>query len=201
MDKNLVKDSKRVSWLLRHGAPERSIPIDPAGWVAVADVLRELRLSEQRLAEVVAQNDKARFERSGDRIRACQGHSGAAVTPDALEASWAQHVGDGPIFHGTSVEAAFSIAREGIRPQARSHVHLAPSTQSKVGKRWACELLLEVDAARVRARGHTLWTSANGVVLARFIPADCVTGVRGLVAKAEPRLPGVRAAFGLAPDG
>lgn len=204
MDRDLVRDSKRVSWLLRHGAPERHIAMDPAGWVAVGDVLRELRLSEARLTAVVNQNDKARFERAGDRIRACQGHSAlgqVGVAVEALEASWEEHVGDAPLFHGTAVDAALSIAREGIKAQKRSHVHLAPSAESKVGKRWNVDLLLVIDPARVRAHGLKLWASANGVVLARRIPADCVTGVRPLAAKSKGRVGEVRAAFGLGPDG
>ena len=61
MDKSIVNHSKRVSWLLRHGAPEQGIPMDSAGWVAVADVLRALRMSEAQLDAVVGQNDKLRF--------------------------------------------------------------------------------------------------------------------------------------------
>src|SRR5262245_30392064 len=106
MSDPIVSRSKRVSWLLRHGAGERRLAMDAAGWVAVADVLRELRMSRAELDEVVGQNDKLRFELSGDRIRACQGHSAAAVTLDGLEASWTEHTGVEPIFHGTSVEAA-----------------------------------------------------------------------------------------------
>lgn len=213
MDRNLVNTSKRVSWLLRHGAPERRIAIDPAGWVAVADVLRELRLSEAQLDAVVAQNDKARFERDGQRIRATQGHSAlggaggeggegvAGVSLDALEASWTIHESNAPIFHGTGVDAALSIAREGIRSQKRSHVHLAESANSKVGKRWNVDLLLVVEPARVRAAGLRLFRSANGVLLARSIPASAIAGVRPLTKQAQARLPELRAAFGLGPAG
>lgn len=198
-DRQIVGHSKRVSWLLRHGAPEQGIPMDSAGWVAVADVLRALRMSEAQLDAVVGQNDKRRFERQGARIRAVQGHSAASVSPEALEASWRPFEGEGPVFHGTSVEAAFSIAKEGITSQARSHVHLAPSRQSKVGKRWNVDLLLVVQPARVRAHGIGLFESPNGVVLARRVPADCVTGVDALTRRAQAQLAGVRAAFRLGP--
>lgn len=200
MDRHLVSDSKRVSWLLRHGAPERGIAMDAAGWVAVRDVLRELRMSEERLGAIVAQNDKARFERVGDRIRATQGHSALGaegVSLEALEASWGEHAGDAPIFHGTSVEAALSIAKEGIASQKRSHVHLAPSATSKVGKRWNVDVLLEIAPARVRAHGVRLFVSPNGVILARGIPADCVIGVRALTRKAQSMRDGLCAAFGI----
>jgi putative RNA 2'-phosphotransferase len=197
--KQLVGHSKRVSWLLRHGAPEQGIPMDSAGWVAVADVLRALRMSEAQLDAVVGQNDKLRFERQGPRIRAVQGHSAASISIDALEASWKAFTGAGPIFHGTNVEAALSIAKEGITAQARSHVHLAPSRQSKVGKRWNVEILLVVAPERVRAHGLGIFESPNGVILARRIPADCVTGVDALSRRAQAALQGLRAAFGVGP--
>lgn len=204
MDRDLINTSKRISWLLRHGAPERNIRMDPAGWVAVADVLRELRLSEAQLEAVVAQNDKARFERDGHRIRATQGHSalgGGAVDLAALEASWIAYETDAPVFHGTSIEAAFSIAKEGILAQKRSHVHLAPAADSKVGKRWNVDLLLVVSPARVRGAGLGLYRSPNGVILTRRVPAEAITGVRTLTRRAQGRLADLRAAFQIGPDG
>lgn len=198
---DLVRCSKRVSWLLRHGAAEQGLAMDAAGWVAIADVLRALSMSRGQLDAVVAQNDKKRFEISGSMIRACQGHSIANVTADGLEASWKPYESAGPVFHGTSIEAAFSISKEGITSQARSHVHLAPSRQSKVGKRWNVDLLLVIDPARVRAHGITLFESPNGVVLAREIPKDCVVGVEPLTRRAQVQLEGLRAAFRITPRG
>lgn len=204
MSRDLVSQSKRVSWLLRHGAVESNIKIDPAGWVAVADVLRVLRMSPRELDAVVAQNDKARFELSGDRIRATQGHSalgGGGVSLDALEASWELYDSDSPIFHGTSVDAALSIAREGIASQQRSHVHLAPSAQSKVGKRWNVDVLLVVSPSKVRASGQKLYRSPNGVILTRSVPVSAVVGVQALTRHGQARLADLRAAFGVGPAG
>ena len=42
-----IEKSKKVSWLLRHGASSRGVSMDAAGWVDIADVLRELRLSRK----------------------------------------------------------------------------------------------------------------------------------------------------------
>ncbi|MEZ4294045.1 MAG: RNA 2'-phosphotransferase [Polyangiaceae bacterium] len=195
MDRNIVSQSKRVSWLLRHGAAEAGVAMDGAGWVLVSDVLRALRMSEAQLEAVVGQNDKQRFERSGDRIRASQGHSVSVLSVEALEASWKSFEGDGPVFHGTNVGAAFSIAREGITAQKRSHVHLAASRESKVGKRWNVEVLLVVSPARVRAHGIGLFESPNGVILARRIPVDCITGVESVTRGAQEKLAALRAAF------
>ncbi|HZX01939.1 RNA 2'-phosphotransferase [Kribbella sp.] len=66
------------------------------GWAAIADVLRVLGLTRERLDVAVRENDKQRLQVDGDRIRACQGHSlhGMPVTREALENSW-EHVRGG----------------------------------------------------------------------------------------------------------
>lgn len=200
---NLIQKSKRLSWLLRHGAPSVGLAMDAAGWVEVAEVRRELRFSESDLADVVGQNDKRRFEMADGRIRACQGHSAQAVASDdgvslaALEASWEPYEAAGSVWHGTHVAAAEAIAREGIVPQARTHVHLAPTPTSKVGKRHAVAVLLEVATAKVREHGIALYRSPNGVILARRIPAACIVGVQGCSRDGEAQVRRLRQAFHL----
>ncbi|HEY8427875.1 MAG TPA: RNA 2'-phosphotransferase [Sandaracinaceae bacterium] len=61
-----IRTSKRLSWLLRHGAAEAGVALDPAGWAAVDDVLRALGIERAVLEEVVRENDKRRFELDGD---------------------------------------------------------------------------------------------------------------------------------------
>src|SRR5512143_946378 len=138
--------SKKLSWLLRHGANEAGLEMDAAGWADVAEVRRILGLSRAALAEAVRENDKARLELRGSRIRACQGHSraGMPVTLEALEASWERYDGDGAIWHGTRVAAIPGIAREGILPGERTHVHMTDALDSAVGKRAAVDVMIEV---------------------------------------------------------
>src|SRR5262245_35534210 len=118
----LTDTSKKLSWLLRHGAPSQGIAMDAAGWVAVDDVLKALRMPLSLLEQVVQENTKNRLEIKDGRVRASQGHSteGMPVTLDGLEASWEEVHADTSIWHGTSVDAARSIARDGIRPVART---------------------------------------------------------------------------------
>lgn len=198
MGRKLVEESKRLSWLLRHGAGGEGLAMDAAGWVSVPDVLARVGLTRAALEEVVELNEKGRLELSGDgeRVRACQGHSlaGMPVTREALEASWTPLQGDAPIWHGTNLEAAAGIARLGILPGARTHVHLAAALDSVVGKRASVHVMLEVAPARVRAAGLGLWLSGNGVVLARQIPASCISGLRVMTRAAradEARLRGL----------
>ena len=150
--------------------------MDAAGFCAIADVLDALALSREALDAIVRTNNKARFEVRGERIRASQGHSreGMPVTLDALEASWSRFAGDGPVWHGTRRETLPLIRKDGLLPGARTHVHLAPAKDARVGKRAHVEVLLEVAPARLADRGIAIFESPNGVLLARTVPPDCI---------------------------
>jgi putative RNA 2'-phosphotransferase len=179
-DNDLRARSTRVSWLLRHGANERRLPMDTAGFAPIADVLRETRLSRAELDDVVAENNKQRFQVVGNRIRAVQGHSldGTPVTLVGLEASWDIVDDEAPLFHGTSVDAARAIlTSEGVHAAARSHVHLAAAVDATVGKRAAVDVLLVVDPVRLRAVGLQVFCAPNGVLLARAVPREAVIDV------------------------
>ncbi|KYF54750.1 RNA 2'-phosphotransferase [Sorangium cellulosum] len=191
----LTDTSKKLSWLLRHGAPSLGIAMDEAGWVAVDDVLGALGMTRSRLDEAVASNTKNRLEIRGDRVRASQGHSreGMPVTLAGLEASWEEVHGDAPIWHGTSVDAVRGIAREGIRPAARTHVHCTDALESAVGKRSKVDVMLEISPARLRARGIGVFRSQNGVILAREVPVGCVVGLAPIAARAQREAEALRA--------
>jgi putative RNA 2'-phosphotransferase len=188
MDEHRIKKkSKRLSWLLRHGATEVGLDMDEAGWVDVDAVLHALGMAREELDIVVRENDKRRLELVGGRVRACQGHSvdNFAVTREGLEGSWTLYASDESVWHGTSIEAIPSIAREGIMPVGRTHVHLAPTMVSKVGKRASVHVMLEISPIRVRAAGLNLYVASNGVVLAREIPPSCVVGLHAMTKRAR----------------
>lgn len=191
--------SKKLSWLLRHGANEEKLPMDAAGWSPIDDVVRKLGISRAALDVVVRENNKSRLEVDGDRIRACQGHSlaGTPVTLDALEASWEAFEGAGPVWHGTSTGALAGIARGGILPVERTHVHLAEATDSTVGKRANVDVMLEVSVGRLRDASLGVYRSPNGVLLVRRVPPGCITGLRAMVARARREEAALRATLGL----
>jgi putative RNA 2'-phosphotransferase len=197
-NRNLVKKSKRLSWLLRHGATEVGLDMDEAGWVDVDEVLRALDMRRSELEIVVRENNKGRLELERGRVRACQGHSidNHAVNREALERSWSVLTTEISVWHGTSIDAVPSIAREGILAVGRTHVHLAPALTSKVGKRTTVHVMLEVSPARVRAAGLNLYAASNGVVLAREIPPGCVVGLRPMTKRAHAELAQLSALFG-----
>jgi putative RNA 2'-phosphotransferase len=176
-----VRRSKRLSWLLRHGAPEAGIHMDPAGWVPIEEVLRSLGLSRSKLDELVRTNSKKRLQVVGGRIRCCQGHSSrSGVSAEALEASWAVYEGDETVWHGTSAGVIPAIAREGVLPQSRTHVHLAPGLGSVVGKRAQVDVMIGVDPRLVRGAGQTIWRAPNGVLLARRIEPAHIVELRAM---------------------
>ena len=186
-DRALVRGSKKLSWLLRFGALEAGLQMDAAGWVERADLLRAASLDAGQLDEIVRHNNKQRFQVDGARVRACQGHGteGTPVTRDALEASWAVYQGDDIIWHGTSVAALDGIASLGILPADRSHVHLAASASSRVGKRANVAVMLQVSVAGLRRLGREVFVSPNGVVLARDVPAAAIVGLVAQTHKAR----------------
>lgn len=170
--------SKRLSWLLRHGATEAGVAIDSAGWVKTADVMRVLHLTKAQIDDAVANNNKSRFAVDGEYIRAVQGHSlPGVVSLESLEASWQIYAGNGEnglIWHGTNRDHLDSILKTGLKSMQRTHVHLAETTKSHVGKRANVDILLGIDVKAMRESGNTLFQSDNGVVLARYVPANCI---------------------------
>ena len=88
-DDPIVKISKNLSYLLRHGAVKEGLNIDKDGFVLLSEILamdfyKTKRVTEKEIREVVESNDKKRFELKtvGDKdgnpvlyIRASQGHS------------------------------------------------------------------------------------------------------------------------------
>lgn len=202
MSNELVALSKRLSWLLRHGANEAGLAMDEAGWSEVDDVLGVLGVTRAELDLAVSQNDKGRLVVAGDRIRACQGHSlaGTPVTLEALEASWEVFCPEGSLWHGTRVAAIDGIASQGIVPGRRSHVHLASGPDSRVGKRSYVDFLIEVSPARLSEAGIGIFLAPNGVVLARWVPAAAITGLRPASSTGKASEHHALQLLGLAPD-
>ena len=185
--KRLVQGSKKLSWLLRHGAIESGVAMDEAGWVELNLVAEKIQLSVKEIEEIAKYNNKTRFQIDGERIRACQGHStkNTPVTQDALELSWELFTGEDSIWHGTNLLALEGISEEGILPVDRTHVHLAEHKESRVGKRANVAVLLEVSLSKLRALGLKIYKSQNGVILARKIPPECLIGAIPLTKRAK----------------
>lgn len=171
----LTRISKTLSYHLRHRPDELGLTLGPGGWVAVDELLGALArrgkpVSRAELDEVVARNPKQRFafDESGTRIRANQGHS------VAVDLELAPTEPPAALYHGTGERSAAAILREGLRRQRRHHVHLSADieTATSVGARHGRPVVFQVDAAAMRAAGHTFYRSANGVWLVDAVPPE-----------------------------
>jgi len=165
---DVLKVSKRLSYLLRHRPDSVGLTLDDAGWVPVEKLLETMGLTRSQLEEVVARNDKQRFTIEGDRIRANQGHSvdvdlrlEPVAPPERL-------------YHGTVARNLESIREKGLVKGSRHHVHLSADseTAAKVGARRGNPVILEVDSAGMAAAGFVFYRSANGVWLTGSVPAS-----------------------------
>src|SRR3954468_10703169 len=82
MDRELVRLSKFLSFVLRHRPDEIGLRLDREGWADVDELLGAAKragvdLRRNQLEDIVDQNEKRRFafSQDGTKIRASQGHS------------------------------------------------------------------------------------------------------------------------------
>lgn len=176
MEKKDLRDlSKLVSHALRHEPAAYGLKLDGDGWVALDDFIAAVRASSPRWRDVTAADleaigsafEKKRHEISEGRIRASYGHSvEAAIERTAIEPP-------SLLYHGTSPEAAEAIAKEGLRPMKRTHVHLSTDLNGarEVGlRKSAAPVLLSVRALDAHAQGHRFYRVDGRVWLADAIP-------------------------------
>jgi putative RNA 2'-phosphotransferase len=170
---DVVRVSKRLSFVLRHRPAAIGLTLDEAGWVDVDLLLAALAehglpLTRDDLDDVVDGNDKQRFafDESGTRIRASQGHS------VAVDLGYAPAPPPAELFHGTVDRFLPAILADGLRPGRRHAVHLSAdvATARTVGGRRGRPVVLRVEAARLAADGARFARSANGVWLVDAVP-------------------------------
>jgi putative RNA 2'-phosphotransferase len=162
-----------MSLVLRHQPETAKLTLEPGGWVPIDDLLAGAAgagctFTRDELEEVVERCDKQRFaiDPTDTKIRANQGHS----TEVDLQLEPAEPPAE--LFHGTPERNVAAVLRDGLVKMARHHVHLSPDTQTatKVGSRRGKPVILVIDAAKMRADGHTFYCSTNGVWLVDHVP-------------------------------
>lgn len=166
-EKDIIRKGKRLAFLLRHdvGALEQG-KIDEHGWRMV-DELAGLGYSRELLDEIVASNNKQRYEYSADgkMIRARQGHSinvdvelTEATPPDVL-------------YHGTATRFLESIYANGLVAGNRLYVHLSSdeATAINVGSRHGAAVVIKIDCRKMLADGCKFYLSNNGVWLTKQV--------------------------------
>ena len=172
-DKQRTRLSKFMSKVLRHEPESVGLTLEAGGWALVDDLIAGLaragtRVSREDVEAVVRGCEKQRFaiDDSGTKIRANQGHSAE------VELAFEPVEPPAELFHGTAKASVTLILRDGLLRMARHHVHLSADRQTatRVGARHGKPVVLIVDAAKMRADGHTFYRAANGVWLVDRVP-------------------------------
>ena len=166
-NRSIIRKGKRLAFLLRHDKEALRLgKIDEHGWRKVEE-LEVMGFTRELLDEIVATNNKQRFEYSDDgkKIRARQGHSinvdvelTETIPPDVL-------------YHGTATRFMESIYAEGLVPGNRLYVHLSAdeATAVKVGARHGTSFVLKIDCRKMVADGCKFYLSNNGVWLTKQV--------------------------------
>ena len=156
-----------MAFLLRHDKEAfEDGRINEHGWRQVSE-LAKLGYSRSILDEIVATNNKQRFEYSPDKrkIRARQGHSipvdvelKEATPPDIL-------------YHGTATKFLESIYKNGILPGTRLYVHLSPDEETaiNVGSRHGKPSVIKIDCQKMLDDDCKFFLSNNGVWLTESV--------------------------------
>jgi putative RNA 2'-phosphotransferase len=174
-DKEEIRISKFLSLVLRHKPETIGLHLDDNGWANTQELMERLNsndfeISIEDLKQVVANNDKKRFQFSEDysKIRASQGHS--LKVDLALE----EKIPPRLLYHGTAEKNLDSIRKQGLVKGQRHHVHLSADkeTAQKVGMRHGKPLVLKVRSEEMSKAGIRFYQSENGVWLTDTVPPD-----------------------------
>ncbi len=177
-NKNVIRNSKLLSKILRHSPEIVHIQLDKNGWTDVKILLEKIgkytktKITFDELEYVVENNDKKRFAFNADKtmIRANQGHSiqvalnYAPVKPPDI------------LYHGTAIQNIGGIKQKGLLKMKRHHVHLSPDKQTarKVGIRHGKVVILPVKAREMHQKGYSFYCSTNGVWLTDYVKPEFI---------------------------
>jgi 2'-phosphotransferase len=185
LSKSSIKQSKRLSYLLRHGAQKEGLEMDAKGFVLIDDLIRKIPdLNIEDLLEIVNRDQKGRFYIIDGMIRANQGHS----LDVKVEMELIKDPLDIPtVIHGTFKSNWESIKSFGL---TRQHIHFAVGMIGEdgvvSGMRKSCDLFIYINAKKCMEDGIKFYRSANNVILSAGIDGiidckyfDCVKDRQG----------------------
>lgn len=167
--------SKRLSYILRHGAFRMKLYMNKNGFAYVNDILTfpgYRDVFEDDIIRIVETNEKQRFHLQYDRygylmIGANQGHT---IKCEELKL---QPITDAEAYpcvvHGTTYNAWDNIKRNGLKTMGRNHIHFAsgePGEKDVVsGMRSSSKVLIYIDLEKALEYGIKFFLSRNKVIL------------------------------------
>lgn len=135
--------SKKMAWLLRHGAEEEGLQFLEGGFLSIADVLanrkfKSMKVTFTEIREVVAADEKQRYtmvpkdgadatsvKPADFLLRANQGHSVKMENEGLLTPVTKENMPSSAV-HGTTHAAwGLIVASGGLKAMGRNHVHFA----------------------------------------------------------------------------
>ncbi|HMK46716.1 MAG TPA: RNA 2'-phosphotransferase [Methanocella sp.] len=165
------KLGKIISGALRHFPSELGLKMDEQGWVSLDDLIsvieKKYAWAKPYHVEAMFKTDnKGRYERKGDMVRARYGHS------IPIQLDFEEFDGD-TLYYGTSEEEADRILEIGLKPVSQHYVHLSKSIEEAV--KVACirtehPVILEVDAKKIRENGFNIYDAGPVCLTARVPP-------------------------------
>ena len=168
--------SRYLSLILRHHPEAAGISLDEHGWADVDQLIQGINktrtLTKEMLEQIVLLDEKQRYSFSEDqcRIRANQGHS----IPVDLQLK--EKKPPDILWHGTAVQFADSINRQGLVPMTRLYVHLSADRETalKVGQRHGRPVIYQVNAEQMYRDGYGFFRSKNKVWLTQQVPVNYI---------------------------
>ncbi|XP_065943673.1 uncharacterized protein [Magallana gigas] len=166
--------SKKLSFILRHGAEKMGFKMMPGGFLWVDEILRRNEYRDftvEDIKHIVETNDKQRFSLADEngrlKIRANQGHS---VEVDGLELTPIIDPSEAPeVIHGTYLKSWDIIKNQGLNKMGRNHIHFAagePGENGVIsGMRSSCEVIIKLNMGKALKDGLKFFRSANNVIL------------------------------------
>ena len=175
-----LKLSKKLSYILRHGAAELDLTLREDGYIRIGVLLvhrqfYKFGFTEEEVVAVVKNNAKKRFAltREGNTmlVRAQQGHSGRVGNIDQHALNIVLGVADVPemVVHGTKRRKVRSILADGLKTMGRDHIHMARGLPTDVevisGCRSESDAFLKINATQAIEDNIEFLCSGNGVLL------------------------------------
>lgn len=171
--------SRRLSYLLRHGAEKEGLTIDKEGYVPITELKRKTGFNLTQLQDITQKDVKGRFSLKEVKgiwyMRANQGHTISSVTEESLIEITDPNKYPVAV-HGTFNDAWNIIKTTGLNKMARNHIHFAQGIDADLnetreeakrrsGIRKNSDILIYANIPLALADGIKFYVSSNGVIL------------------------------------